>query len=75
MTAEIRPAIKVAAGTIVLVGLVFGFIERRYAPITIVTQGSTILPPWVGWSGWILAAAGSAVYALMDVIEWWTRRR
>jgi hypothetical protein len=75
MTPEIRLAIKVAAGTIILVGLVFGYIERRYAPTAIVTESSTILPSWVGWVGWILAAVGSVAYVLMDIIEWWARRR
>jgi len=75
VTPQIRLVIKVAAGMIVLFGLIFGYIERRYAPNAIVTEGSTILPSWVGWAGWILAALGSVAYVLMDIIEWWTRRR
>jgi hypothetical protein len=71
---EIRVAIKIVAGTAIFIGLIFAFLERRYAPSAIVTEDSTILPAWVGWTGWILSGAASVAYILMDIIEWWDRR-
>jgi hypothetical protein len=75
MKAETRSAIKVASGTMLLLGLVFGFIERRYAPSAMLTENSAILPSWVGWAGWILSGVATVAYILVDVLEWWGRRR
>jgi hypothetical protein len=75
MRAETRSTIKVISGTVLFMGLVFGFIERYYAPNTLVTENSTILQGWVGWTGWVLSGVATVVYVLIDVFEWRTRRR
>jgi hypothetical protein len=73
VASQTRLAVKIIAGTLLFVGLIFGFIERRYAPNAIVTDDSTILPAWVGWSGWILSALATVAYVLMDILEWRAR--
>jgi hypothetical protein len=71
----IRAGIKVAAGTVICGGLIFGFIERLYAPDVIVSSQSTILPAWIGWLGWSGVAAAAVLYFLVDILEWRRRRR
>ena len=73
--AAIRSGIKVASGTVLVVGLILGFIEHWYAPDLIVSEGSVILPSWIGWSGWWLAAGAAIAYFVMDILEWRERRR
>lgn len=75
MKANTRSTIKLISGTVLFIGLVFGFIDRYYAPTAIVTENSTILPAWMGWIGWILPSAAAVVYVLMDFLEWLRRRR
>ncbi len=68
-------AVKVVAGTALVLGLIFTFIERLYAPNTLVTEDSTILPAWIGWFGLLLTAVASVVYVLVDILDWLHRRR
>lgn len=75
MTSQTRLAAKLIAGTLLFVGLIFGFIERHYAPNAIVTDDSTTLPAWIGWSGWILSALATVAYILTDILEWRARPR
>ena len=75
MTPTVRLAIKVAAGTISLVGVIFSFIERRYAPTYLIVESSSTVPDWVGWASWALATVGLVTYVLVDVAEWWVHRR
>lgn len=70
-----RATIKVASGTALVLGLIFGFVERWYAPTVLAIQGSTILPAWVGWLGWLLVAGAAIVYFVVDILEWRERRR
>jgi hypothetical protein len=73
MTPEIRTIIKFVAGTVIMLGLFFGFIERFYGPTYLVTE-KPFAPAWVGWVGWSLAAVGSIAYFLSDIFEWWGKR-
>jgi hypothetical protein len=73
MTPEIRLAMKFIAGTVIVLGLVFSFIERHYGPTYRITE-KPHAPEWVGWLGWILAAVGSLAYFLADIFEWLTGR-
>jgi hypothetical protein len=76
MRAETRSTLKVISGTVLLIGLFLGSIERYYAPNAIVTDNSTVLPEWVGWTGWaFFSGVATVVYVLLDVLEWRGRRR
>ena len=72
---QTRLVIKLISGTLVFVGLVLGFIERRYAPIALVTDDSTILPSWVGWAAWLFSGVAAAIYVLVDIFEWRANKR
>ena len=55
-------------------GLVFDFVVRRWAPDTIVTESSTILPVWVGWAAHLFTLMAALTYNLTDYLKWWGRR-
>jgi len=74
MTQGVRIAIKLVAGTVIVLGLFFGFIERFYGPTYLITE-QPHAPEWVGWLGWILAAVGSLAYFAADIFEWLAKRR
>jgi hypothetical protein len=74
MLPQNRRVIKFVAGTVIVLGLLFSFIERVYSPVYIITDAPHA-PEWVGWLGWILAAAGSVAYFLADIFEWLANRR
>jgi hypothetical protein len=67
--------IRAISGSLLIAGLAFAFVERRYAPNSFVTDDSTILPEWVGWSGYTLAFLAAVIYNITDYLEWWDRRR
>lgn len=61
-----QETLKFIAATATVIGLLLGFLERRYAPTTIVTEDSPSYPVWLAWLGWIVAAAGSIGYIIVD---------
>ena len=42
-------SLKIIAGTLVVVGIVVGFIELRYAPHALLLQSSPDRPWWLPW--------------------------
>jgi hypothetical protein len=73
MTADNITLIRAISGSVLIAGLVFTFIERRYAPNAIVTEDSTILPAWVGWLAYLLSLGAALAYNITDYVEWWSR--
>jgi len=67
--------IRAVSGTLVIAGLAFAYLERRYAPNAIVTDDSIILPPWIGWMGYLFTLSAAVTYNVTDYVEWWGRRR
>ena len=67
--------IRAISGTVLIVGLAFAFVERAYAPQTLVTDSSIILPPWAGWAGYWASLIAALTYNLTDYAEWWRRRQ
>ena len=62
-------SIKLIAGTLIIVSLVIGFLEKWYAPHMIVLESSPDFPNWLGWAGWIIAASAALTYIGLDVFE------
>jgi len=72
-----KDVIKAVAGTLLAVGIVISFLERKYAPNAVVTEDSPNFPSWIGWIGWIgwgIAAGATLVYVGIDVFDWWHTR-
>jgi hypothetical protein len=61
-------ALKIVAASVTLLGLILGFLERRYAPKTIVTEDSPNYPEWLAWLGWTLAGVGALAYVAIDLL-------
>jgi uncharacterized protein involved in cysteine biosynthesis len=59
-------ALKIVAAVVTIIGLLLGFLERRFAPTVRVTEDSPNYPDWLAWLGWILAALGVLAYIAID---------
>jgi hypothetical protein len=59
-------ALKIVAAAVTVIGLLFGFLERYFAPTVIVTEDSPNYPDWLKWFGWILTALGALAYVTID---------
>jgi multisubunit Na+/H+ antiporter MnhB subunit len=58
--------LKVVAAVVTIIGLVFGFLERYFAPNAIVTEDSPDYPRWLAWLGWVITALGILAYIVAD---------
>ena len=68
-------SLKIVAGTLVIIGIILSFFERRYAPQTIVGKGSPNYPDWLGSIGWRLPSTAAIVYILIDILTIRSERR
>ena len=57
---------KVVAAVATIIGLLLGFLERRFAPKVILMENSPNYPDWLAWLGWIMAALGALAYIAID---------
>ena len=60
--------LKIIAATTTVIGLIFGFLERYFAPTHIITEDSPEYPAWLAWTGWIVTALGAVAYIAIDFI-------
>ncbi len=60
---------KLVAAFATILGLILGFLERKYAPNFRVTSDSPRYPRWLAWLGWTLAAVGAIAYIPVDFIS------
>lgn len=58
--------LKVIAATATLIGIISGFLERWYAPDTLVTEQSPNYPEFLKLIGWLLASLGAIAYIVID---------
>ena len=58
--------LKIVAAVVTVIGLLFGFLERYFAPNVRVTTDSPNYPDWLKWFGWILTALGALAYVTID---------
>ena len=61
--------LKIVAATTTVIGLIFGFLERFFAPTAIITENSPNYPTWLAWTGWIVTALGAVAYIAIDFIS------
>jgi hypothetical protein len=70
MTSEMQLILKVIAGTVLVVALVIGFLERLFRPSYLLLESSRSFPTWIGWLGWGLATIAALTYILLDFVAW-----
>lgn len=63
--------IRAVSGTLLIIGLVFVFIERRNPSSAILLESSRILPSWIGWAGYSASLIAALTYNLTDYVDWW----
>jgi len=62
-------SLKIIAGTLVVVGIVVGFIELRYAPHTLLRESSPDRPWWLPKGiGWLLTSVTAIMYIVLDYL-------
>jgi len=60
-------ALKIVAGTLVVVGAIWGFIDITYAPDQILAEGSPERPWWLPtWVGWAMSSTAAILYVALD---------
>jgi hypothetical protein len=61
-------SLKIVAGSLVVVGIVVGFIERRYAH-AFLSKGSPARPWWLpNGTGWLLTSVMAILYIVLDYL-------
>jgi hypothetical protein len=62
-------SLKIVAATLVVVGIVVGFIELRYAPHTLLLESSPDRPWWLPKGiGWLLTSVTAILYIVLDYL-------
>src|SRR4030095_10333313 len=60
-------SLKIIAATLVVVGIVVGFLELRYAPHRLLLQSSPDRPWWLPERiGWLLTSVTAILYIVLD---------
>ena len=70
MTPETQLLVKVIAGTVLVIALIIGFLERIFRPSYLLLQSSRSFPSWIGWLGWGMATFAALTYILVDFVAW-----
>jgi hypothetical protein len=70
VTSETQLILKVIAGTVLVVALGIGFLERLFRPSYLLLENSRGFPAWIGWLGWALATVAAITYLLVDFVVW-----
>ena len=70
MTPETQLLLKVFAGTVLVIALIIGFLERMFRPSYLLLESSRSFPSWIGWLGWGMATIAALTYILVDFVAW-----
>jgi hypothetical protein len=58
--------LKIVAATLVVVGIVLGFLNLYYAPHNLILNSSPNRPSWLPWLSWLVTAASAFLYIIAD---------
>jgi hypothetical protein len=62
--------LKIVAATIVIMGVVVGYLDMRYAPHGLLLEDSPDRPFWLApWLGWAVTSASAVLYIVLDYLE------
>jgi hypothetical protein len=61
--------LKIVTATVVIVGIVVSFLDRWYAPHSLLLQSSPNRPWWLAWLVWVLTSVPAILYILLDYLE------
>jgi hypothetical protein len=70
VTPETQLLLKVFAGTVLVIALIIGFLERMFRPSYLLLESSRSFPSWIGWLGWGMATFAALSYILVDFVAW-----
>ncbi|QLQ29310.1 hypothetical protein H4W19_03465 [Pseudoxanthomonas mexicana] len=60
--------LKVIAGGVLVMSLVFSFLEKWFEPTYMVSEKPKF-PDWMGWVTWCFAAVAAITYIAIDVLS------
>ena len=60
---------KIFAGTAAILGIVLGYLDRKFAPTYLVTSDSPAYPEWLGSFAWWIASGAAIAYFVADIVE------
>jgi hypothetical protein len=61
--------LKIVAATLVIVGVVVGFVDMKYAPHHLLLESSPDRPWWLStWLGWAVTSAAAILYIVLDYL-------
>ncbi|MEX0805537.1 MAG: hypothetical protein WD688_19790 [Candidatus Binatia bacterium] len=69
MSPSSQHTVKVVAGTLLVISLAVGFLERWCAPHALILESSPDFPGWIGRLGLFLATLGTVAYLGVDIVE------
>jgi uncharacterized protein involved in cysteine biosynthesis len=70
VTPETQLLLKVIAGTVLVIALIIGLLERMFRPSYLMLESSRSFPSWIGWLGWGMATFAALTYILVDFVAW-----
>jgi hypothetical protein len=59
---ETQLLLKVIAGTVLIIALIIGFLERMFRPSYLMLESSRSFPSWIGWLGWGMTTFAALTY-------------
>ena len=61
--------VKTVAAVVVVVGIVVGYVNQKFAPHALLLESSPGRPTWLPWLGWALTSLASLAYIAADYFE------
>jgi hypothetical protein len=61
--------LKIASATLVIVGVVAGFLDLLYAPHYLMLHSSPKRPAWLRWLVWAVASSSAILYIVLDYLQ------
>ena len=59
--------LKIVAATVVIVGIIIGYLDIKYEPQSLLLESSPDRPRWLpSWLGWAVTSASAILYILLD---------
>lgn len=59
-------AVKLVAGTLVVVGVVLGLLNQLLAPSALILESSPNRPKWMPWAAWAVPSFSALIYLYID---------
>lgn len=66
--------LKIIAATLVVVGILVGYISMTREPHALLLERAPKRPSWLPWLAWALSSVSALVYVALDILQITTNR-